>query len=643
MPVEQNQMQELNPAPVAAEIPIVPVEAPLRAPSTGPRRSRLPGFSAFLLLCMLVGSVSGHQMLACDCTSPQLLGVAKLGNFWSCDKPLPEVTAKAIRYVLTESKDTARTFEGFACRSWKKQIRITSFWTGSTDTVFSEEHVVLTAGDCMNMVRTNKCGEKAMMQEGNAWKFEGVPEADSSYMKIVHGEILNCFYEHLTLEQDSKSGAVVSAAGILAESRQIGFSIRHGTTFVWQKTADTGQHPCTNRVVYVGTGRIRRDNSTDGYLYHLHDDTSQMDFEFSEQVEICGKLLYPVHGDKYAHIEVVNESDSWETRIKPDLPSESLFLAEHFNYYENQIVGHLNRVQQEIKQQDCRNDFEHTYSVLQMSQFSPLLAAQFAGYPDCYALQSFGPTGILTKCEAKNVTFTHEITGNCGYQPVFGNYTIALDGKTLVPKSKCIWRNSFVNFEGIVHEFRNGSWRRVKPSFNAQTSHTRTLFSATVDQSEHFLSFKMAQSTSDMMSLMGELGGLVAESGAESFSEFFRGAVNTTQTAETHSFVSQVKTAFFGVGVLSVGALVGFLLLRFTPVLQWVTPLVLAAARAVCGFFCRPRNRRPLNEVPVHFQVATETVTFPVPSVSSPSREGTASHRTVTEHDVGTETVPAPT
>lgn len=95
-----------------------------------------------------------------------------------------------------------------------------------------------------------------------------------------------------------------------------------------------------------------------------------------------------------------------------------------------------------------------------MSQFSPVVAAESLGYPQCYAIQSFGITGILTRCSEVNVTFSAERSPRCGHQHVVGNFTIALDGKTLVPKSRCVWKNSFTNFKELRMSFSiiHGVW-----------------------------------------------------------------------------------------------------------------------------------------------------------------------------------------
>lgn len=118
-----------------------------------------------------------------------------------------------------------------------------------------------------------------------------------------------------------------------------------------------------------------------------------------------------------------------------------------------------------------------------------MLAAESPGYPQSYALQSFGGTGILTKCLEASVTFSAENFTGCGHEPVTGNFTKGLNGKTLVPKSRCVWKNSFANFDGIVHEFFISSWRSVIASYNAQTAHTRAIFPRTIDTNDRFLAF----------------------------------------------------------------------------------------------------------------------------------------------------------
>lgn len=105
-------------------------------------------------------------------------------------------------------------------------MRVVSLWTGSTDTVYSEDEVLLTPKDCLNLLHTSKCADHVMRQEGNVWKYECTPTVDSSYLRTAYGEVINCFYENL--EQTSAGNAVLSAAAVLANSRQIAYAIRHG-------------------------------------------------------------------------------------------------------------------------------------------------------------------------------------------------------------------------------------------------------------------------------------------------------------------------------------------------------------------------------------------------------------------------------
>lgn len=320
-----------------------------------------------------------------------------------------------------------------------------------------------------------------------------------------------------TFDHAPGSDAVLSAAGMLADNRQVGWAIRHGTTFVWLKLSDSGLAKCTSKTVYTGSGRLSK--LTGGFL--LHDETAQMNFRFSEKERVCGRTLYKIVGDPYAYIASKNESQKWEAIQKPSLPSASLYLAKHFNYYEDQMVSHLNRIQRDLFELDRLIDNSRLERLLLLSQFSPVTAAESLRYPQCHALQSFGLSGILTKCVEINVTSSTQDFPRCGHQPVTRNFTIGLDGKTLVPKSKCLWKNSFVNCDGIVHEFFNDSWRPVNASYHAQTSHTRAVFARNIDASEQFLSFKLSQPTAEIMTLMGELNGLIAETNSQTLAGSF--------------------------------------------------------------------------------------------------------------------------
>lgn len=81
-----------------------------------------------------------------------------------------------------------------------------------------------------------------------------------------------------------------------------------------------------------------------------------MDFRLSTTTTVCIKPVYKLEGDPFAFIAIENKSQKWENNKKSSLPSASLYLAEHFDYYEDQFVNHLNRIQRELSKLDCSID-----------------------------------------------------------------------------------------------------------------------------------------------------------------------------------------------------------------------------------------------------------------------------------------------
>lgn len=88
--------------------------------------------------------------------------MVELGHFGAGVVLSPEVADVVVRYALIETRGMSRTFGGFASESQKKIIRVVNFWTGSTDTVFSEQEALLTSGDCLNLARTGKWCKNVM-------------------------------------------------------------------------------------------------------------------------------------------------------------------------------------------------------------------------------------------------------------------------------------------------------------------------------------------------------------------------------------------------------------------------------------------------------------------------------------------------
>lgn len=70
--------------------------------------------------------------------------MVELGHFVACVSFTTRVTDIKVEYGLVETREITKTFEGFACRSRKRLVRVASISTGSTDTLYSEEEVLLT-------------------------------------------------------------------------------------------------------------------------------------------------------------------------------------------------------------------------------------------------------------------------------------------------------------------------------------------------------------------------------------------------------------------------------------------------------------------------------------------------------------------
>jgi hypothetical protein len=157
-------------------------------------------------------------MTACDCSQPQYIGTVNVSRFSSCHMPPTDIYYRDIIYSLYEQKHSLQKFSGFACRQWKNIVRINSFWTGSSDTVFSELEVNLSAEACWSMVQSSMCASNRMLKEGISWHFEGKHVPESRYSQTVQKEVLNCIFEEVTFEQSHDSDAVFCLKGKISET-----------------------------------------------------------------------------------------------------------------------------------------------------------------------------------------------------------------------------------------------------------------------------------------------------------------------------------------------------------------------------------------------------------------------------------------
>lgn len=125
-----------------------------------------------------------------------------------------------------------------------------------------------------------------------------------------------------------------------------------------------------------------------------------------------------------------------------------------------------------------------------LSQFSGVLAAHAINLPPCSSLTSMGNMALFL--QYRNVTVEIGATYlDCGPQPEFvlreRNHTVDRDGHTVRPASPCFWRDGIANFNGAIHQYRNGSWHAMDASTHATQARLHQHFNLVVETSASHL------------------------------------------------------------------------------------------------------------------------------------------------------------
>lgn len=112
---------------------------------------------AIALVVITISKTAAHEMVACDCSQPRLLGTIDLTRFSRCGLPPKKVQHDGMAsYEVFQVDKQSKKFDGYACRQRTVGMKVQSFWTGSTDHQPYEYPVSLGAADCWRLVQTSK-------------------------------------------------------------------------------------------------------------------------------------------------------------------------------------------------------------------------------------------------------------------------------------------------------------------------------------------------------------------------------------------------------------------------------------------------------------------------------------------------------
>lgn len=189
-----------------------------------------------------VDGAGTHSMTACNCTKPQYLGVVNLGKYSRFPLEPLKSNFTMVEYTLFDNHTMDRIFRGYACKLWKRRVRVTTFITFSTDTVYYELPLMASRNECWELVRTRPCNGQDMKIDGNVWMYEHPPHPNLKYWDTIQTEVLQCMLEDVSLKQPPQSDSIYTITGKLADQKSDEFALMHGTTFVWPFTTTHPQH-----------------------------------------------------------------------------------------------------------------------------------------------------------------------------------------------------------------------------------------------------------------------------------------------------------------------------------------------------------------------------------------------------------------
>ncbi len=229
---------------------------------------------------------SGMEITTCDCEKPVFVGLIDSSEPNYCRDTLEEDSQDVI-YEVIEQVEPPLSNVGYLCRQWLRQKKITGFFLGGYDTVFTETPYEATPQDCWQMAYTKKCGGNPMKVVGRAASFTREPEGEGVWMDIVVKTLFNCELEEFNVTQDCFNCPIRSPFGALTESTtNEKRSTRKGhLTYVWNKPIAHPDH-CTYKIVRKGLGTLL--GMYNSSARSLRDDRNQLEYIISGTPEkIC--------------------------------------------------------------------------------------------------------------------------------------------------------------------------------------------------------------------------------------------------------------------------------------------------------------------------------------------------------------------
>ncbi|OWA55180.1 hypothetical protein BV898_19567 [Hypsibius exemplaris] len=107
---------------------------------------------------------------------------------------------------------------------------------------------------------------------------------------VQENVVRNCFFEAVTLDQPRGDDAVILRRSVRTADKQAeGFSVRHGTTYVWNPAPQGRQLTCQYRRNRCGLRTtVRKTNRDPVTPCVLRDHDKQVDFALGNKTQLCG-------------------------------------------------------------------------------------------------------------------------------------------------------------------------------------------------------------------------------------------------------------------------------------------------------------------------------------------------------------------
>ena len=460
-------------------------------------RHMKPVTAVLLLTIITFHNATATKVIACNCSQPVIVGAMDLREITECNEAAAAKKPVKVSYAIISTKPGTKKFTGYTCTRIRKELVVEgNFWIGSfsKDRYQYEEHV--SSEECWYMKQSKTCNEKKMSQlEGSTsyWSYEEAPDGPGYWYTNVTYTETNCFLEQVTLLKECDECPVISPYGQVGNASEGSIVLNH-VTMVWEDSKASHENNCTMKAIVTGYGELYENN---GRLpLRLKDRALQLDFLLSAPREPpCTwpdkseeGIMHEVDDGKTLFAILHYLSESTNSKNKSELPMKidaklmdfEEKLGAHLQNREDEAIERENILASEINELDCKMKENLRNNIVTSAQTSGITAGRILKLPMCQMVQASLASIVILQCEKLIINITAEKT-HCGYQPKYGDYSIASDGWRLTPYSRCTSTTPFVNLNDVLHRYENGTWIPIEPSIKLPHHKLVTSFNFTVD------------------------------------------------------------------------------------------------------------------------------------------------------------------